>query len=759
MAATTAPIVISVRQCRQDYSALLPRLHKDLAELSDHPYPGITIHHHDSSLRDFCLHLEPRSGPFAGLRLHFEVTLPISWPHQPPKIRSSTHLDHPNVFGSYICCDLLRASTESGGYTPAFTLRGLLLQFLSFFSSETVEQDEGGIHVLLGNRGEPVEMYRNVENMDIEHVYNRYTYDDVNIKEQAVLKAKWEEEVADTERNGGKPLAGVIQMERRGCKTAVWWPRGKEGKGSVVKEVWMIDRFKQTLPMMRQFQCPKCGYNMKEGCSVEIPENYTPAKDRPYTFPSGVSGTPVCTPQAPQVVETQSSATESPTSSTRGNPLDKLSPELLLAISDHLQTETMNLLSLAYPRFSTIVAYYKLHLYRELTCFFLRTPIIDRNILLGTGVNYDPSTGFISSAFDWLSSAAFTSFDVRTAVDKSPITHFIPLAFGTAHFERVMRRGILWPCLQKLAKDTAKPPPKWRSTVVAAPLSQLEEQAQCLRVLYKLCTSLTVQLMNTTDAALSSSSNDSVEKTLLFSSEKVCIGYLQLYHLLLCILRSHPTLHTRELTRLRRFRDSPDARAKSITPDLGELLVCCAAVAGSSTSPSDTISWPNDLLAPFIREVLTRNVLWLLRAHPELEVLESSPTSNYRITRTFAAGKTSLRLVMFQTLFWDTFIVPHLKSPETLEKYFGFPEPGSGVAAEMVKGIREIYEVKTWTRFFTRVGFEEGRSVWVKDGGVGLCRELKEAVKRSGRVRYHKPIGGGAWRMVEMRRKEDVGFV
>jgi hypothetical protein len=114
---------------------------------------------------------------------------------------------------------------------------------------------------------------------------------------------------------------------------------------------------------------------------------------------------------------------------------------------------------------------------------------------------------------------------------------------------------------------------------------------------------------------------------------------------------------------------------------------------------------------------------------------------------------------MFQTLFWDAFIVPHLRDLGMLEKFFGFPEPGSGVAGEMVKGIREIYEVKTWTTFFGRVGFEEGVKEWVQDGGERLCSELKEAVVRSGKAGYHRVMKGGSWRVVELRRKEDPGFV
>ena len=62
----------------------------------------------------------------------------------PPKIKNSVHgIEHPNLFGEYVCCDLLKEHLPAeqgytGGYTPALTLRGLFLQFLTFFSNSTV---------------------------------------------------------------------------------------------------------------------------------------------------------------------------------------------------------------------------------------------------------------------------------------------------------------------------------------------------------------------------------------------------------------------------------------------------------------------------------------------------------------------------------------------------------------------------------------------------------------------------------------------
>jgi ubiquitin-protein ligase len=695
--------------------ALLYRLHKDLSELRDHPYPGISLHHHSATdLHTFCLHLNPHSGPFAGLSLHFEVRLPEQWPQIPPKISSSTQLEHPNIFGGYVCCDLLKLESKKAGYgyTPAFTLRGLLAQFLSFFSSETVEQEGWGDRfVLLGNRGEELVVYGHVDPRDelVDQVRGYQT--GFAVKEQKRLKAEFE---AAARNCSAQPL--VTELPR--SKGRVIWPTGRQTLG-VVRIEWPNKRYEQTLPKLKAFRCTKCQYNISADFPVEIPENFQPSGRTSAALRVGNTRPATgCTPSgAPSA---NASANANPSSS-----LDKLSVELLLGIADLLPSESLNVFSRAYPRFAAIVVHHKLYLYRELTCFFLRTPITDHKTILGIGVNYDSRKKFITSSFDWLSRSAFEEFRVRMAVDKSPTTHFLPLAFGTLHFGRVLEKNALWPRLEKLAVDTIQTPnPRGgndrggyrsgsrsisHSTGITLPSDPLKRQQLCLRVLYKLCNSLAVQLMNTSEKALStstsssspsSSSRSEAEKTLLYASEKVCVGYLQVYHLIVSILKSHPTLRTVELQRLRKFWSDPSARTKSTVPDLGELLVCCAAVAGSRTAKSNaTISWPEDLLAPFLREVLTRNSMWVLRDHPELELLETA-ASKYRAKNTFATSRTSYRLVMFQTLFWQRFIVPHLENPHALETYFGFPQPGSEVAEMMVKGIKEIYAVETYTAFF-----------------------------------------------------------
>lgn len=60
-------------------SRLLARLHRDLRELTEEPYPGVAVFTDEADLRKFCLVLTPPSGPWTGLNLHFSVSLPHNW--------------------------------------------------------------------------------------------------------------------------------------------------------------------------------------------------------------------------------------------------------------------------------------------------------------------------------------------------------------------------------------------------------------------------------------------------------------------------------------------------------------------------------------------------------------------------------------------------------------------------------------------------------------------------------------------------------
>ncbi|KAI4862273.1 hypothetical protein F4820DRAFT_463726 [Hypoxylon rubiginosum] len=112
------------------------RLLQDIKELVEEPYPNITIYVHDDRLSEVCLILTTTRYK----ALHLTVKFPSSYPIDPPIIKMNSSVVHPNVFRDYICATILRRGDQ---YTPAYTLKGIAIQMLSFFSSDRVEQDYG----------------------------------------------------------------------------------------------------------------------------------------------------------------------------------------------------------------------------------------------------------------------------------------------------------------------------------------------------------------------------------------------------------------------------------------------------------------------------------------------------------------------------------------------------------------------------------------------------------------------------------------
>ncbi|KAL8685143.1 MAG: hypothetical protein Q9224_005944, partial [Gallowayella concinna] len=114
--------------------SLRRRLLRDIAELQSKPYPGITLHVHDT-LERACLILTP-----SGYKtLHLTMLLD-GYPLKAPRVTIESSVSHPNVFGHYICASILNTQE---GYTPAYTLKSIAIQLLSFFSSHSVEQENG----------------------------------------------------------------------------------------------------------------------------------------------------------------------------------------------------------------------------------------------------------------------------------------------------------------------------------------------------------------------------------------------------------------------------------------------------------------------------------------------------------------------------------------------------------------------------------------------------------------------------------------
>lgn len=117
--------------------ALRRRLLNDIAEVQRNPYPNIHLYPHEADVTRACLVLIPPQEEPLHLSIHFWDDYPL----RAPRVSIQSAVTHPNVYGSYICASILNTDE---GWTPAYTLKGILIQLLSFFSSESIEQDYGG---------------------------------------------------------------------------------------------------------------------------------------------------------------------------------------------------------------------------------------------------------------------------------------------------------------------------------------------------------------------------------------------------------------------------------------------------------------------------------------------------------------------------------------------------------------------------------------------------------------------------------------
>lgn len=692
---------------------LLSRLHRDLQELQDHRYPGVTVFTDDANLREFCLVLIPPCGPFKDIALHFEVVLPDNWPTSPPNVKSSiSGIDHPNLFGNYICCDLLKhwavrgTGNYSGGYSPALTLQGLFLQFLTFFSSTKVEQEEGGFidigDYLITTYMREAEFASRI----FPHTDRRSVELDDSQQELARLwLASPSEEVI---------VAQYAQTETTEVTHTLKYILDHTSPLHKFEKV--NPRWERTLEAARTWKCWKCPYG-----STALP-HLRPASN-------GVLTPPI----------TESLGNHLP------DRLGELSDDLLEEVASWLAAEDVVAFGIAYPRFKKVADSFHILLKQELSCFFLRTPL--RDSILGIGLDFTDKYRSLVSDFDWLSLEAFKTFGVNKSVLKRPFSFFLPLAFNSEHFQRaeteILKRLCILDNASRNPQEGREARPagssRWDNHVrFPRPPSLSPDPTTVVRPLYKMMNNIVVSLMKSCDDNF----NDPTAQTasvLHQVSEKAITSYCQLFHLLLCLCRSHPSILQDAKERVLHFSRNPNARLKSQTPDLGEFIVLITLVAVApepdviNTTSEAPPTW-STISSVFIEEAFVRNVRWILRDSPNLEVMESG-VSECRLKQTFANSKTSLRLMMFQVTFLDLFIEEYGSNcgVAKLNDNYGFPNPA--LPERMVREIKAIYEVNGWIDFFERVRYEEGLNCSKEE----FCEVLRKAVGQSGAWGYHIP--------------------
>jgi ubiquitin-protein ligase len=115
------------------------RLIKDFEEIEREKIPtvGVTARPLDNDFFTWHANIRgPEKTLYEGGVFHLEMKFPLSYPNHPPTIRLFNNVPHPNVFGNFICLDMLQQEVtrneEGAGWSSAYSVQSVLTQLQSF---------------------------------------------------------------------------------------------------------------------------------------------------------------------------------------------------------------------------------------------------------------------------------------------------------------------------------------------------------------------------------------------------------------------------------------------------------------------------------------------------------------------------------------------------------------------------------------------------------------------------------------------------
>ncbi|KAL8824860.1 MAG: hypothetical protein Q9170_008017, partial [Blastenia crenularia] len=353
-------------------SASQRRILRDIAELQNNPYPNITFHWHDS-LHDACLVLTPEDSEPLHLTVQFQ-----DYPFTAPRVTIQSKITHPNVFGNYICASILN-TTE--GYTPAYTLKSISIQILSFFSSDSLEQVDGG-------RSFDLREYREIQRQTRRHIAGHG---------HSCAQCGFDDTKPPYEQS--RPLADYVvsssSRQRRGRATSTRGDISDMFRESIDDE--HLNQKSEGLPAVT---------SEGDGMEIDLQADSKPLST--HTQPINLR---------PKLLT--------------------LPDELLLIILSDFSTKDFWAVTKAIPSLQGIINSYDFIRIQELQCFCLKESFQDTKLGVGVHISVTGRQKNLESEFDLLSEQAFERHQIRRSIQGLTFEHWLPLPLSRRHWRTV----------------------------------------------------------------------------------------------------------------------------------------------------------------------------------------------------------------------------------------------------------------------------------------------------------------------------------
>lgn len=134
------------------------RATKDISEMEE--TPGIVVDFPDQNdVMHFNVTITPADGLYKGASFKFTVTIPPTYPYDPPKVECNTLVYHPNIdWEGHVCLNILRAD-----WMPVLNLGSVLFGLMTLFLEPNPDDplNKEAAQLMIDRRSE---FERNVEN-------------------------------------------------------------------------------------------------------------------------------------------------------------------------------------------------------------------------------------------------------------------------------------------------------------------------------------------------------------------------------------------------------------------------------------------------------------------------------------------------------------------------------------------------------------------------------------------------------------------
>ena len=358
---------------------LQARLLHDYAEIQKHPYPNVALKAYEADYHKACLVLGTEGDP-----LHLTIVFRTDYPLAAPQITIDTPIRHPNIFNDYICASILNTDE---GWTPSYTIKSVAIQLLSFFTSDSLQQDYGGT-VNLNNYRLENKCWRAEGNSSFECANCGYSRPSGHT--QILEPMAWASWSRSMRAQFGWREVSIAVPSRDVDDTTQDTHTSSSHAGLRDLDVMDVDYGERSVALLHR--ASNTGAPPEENDDIQ------------------------------------------------SGPIENLPQELLVQICDHMDDDTLMTFARSWGRIGSkfgVVVQFSILRKRELQCFVLKKSFKETQLGIGVRIQRRGRQGTLSSEFDLLSKEAFGTLRVRKSVMDLPFSHFLPLVISRKHYHSV----------------------------------------------------------------------------------------------------------------------------------------------------------------------------------------------------------------------------------------------------------------------------------------------------------------------------------